>query len=60
LTPVVRASLIIAIALLVIAAGWVYFSPYQSCVRATTVVYQQRNYHFPAAEAHNICSRAQS
>ena len=54
----VKIALIASVALLIAVGAWIYFSPFQTCVRATTgaPTYAGDNSVFDRASAQRICA----
>ena len=56
MTPQVKVALIIAGAILIATALWIYFSPFQSCVRARTQVLEEQGVDIPKRVAVVECA----
>lgn len=56
MSDVVKVAMIAAVALVTAIGIWIYFSPYQSCVRAVQVNIKGR-YNDPPNAARAICAQ---
>ena len=56
MSDVVKVALIAAATVIVVVCLWIYFSPYQSCVRAATKL-ATGTYQDPASAARYRCAR---
>ena len=57
MTPQVKAALIIAGAIIIATALWIYFSPFQTCVRAQTAPWEDQGSDTPKRLAVGTCVR---